>query len=129
MKFGEERSLRRHPGAGVAGSLRTLSHLSLGLSLGLLVGCAAGPPRFDQALMADKGALARNQGVEQAYHVFCPDVLEISIDSHNEPTGGNRENRGMALVSVPSCAILASGQYVIDADGRIDLGRLGRLRV
>jgi len=82
--------------------------------------------------MADKGAIARNQGVEQAYYVFCPDILEISIDSHNEPTGGNRENRGIALVSVPSvpsCSILASGQYAIDADGRIDLGRLGKLRV
>jgi protein involved in polysaccharide export with SLBB domain len=81
--------------------------------------------------MADKGAVARNQGVEQAYHVFCPDVLEITVDSPREPIEG-KGNRQLALASVPavsSSSILASGQYVIDADGRIDLGRLGKLRV
>src|SRR5436309_13160990 len=137
MNFGEGRSLRRHPGAGVAGSLRTLSHLSLGLSLGLLVGCAAGPPRFDQALMADKGAIARNQGVEQAYYVFCPDILEISIDSDyrrvgwaesSRPTWNNRAPIAGA-VGLEDSAHPTKGQYAIDADGRIDLGRLGKLRV
>jgi protein involved in polysaccharide export with SLBB domain len=132
MKFGEGRLLGRLPAAAVASSLRTFTRLSLGLCLGLLVGCAAGPPRFDQALMADNGAIARNQGVELAYHVFCPDVLEITVDSPKEPTGGNKGNRELALVSVPSvasCSILANGRYVIDADGRIDLGPLGKLRV
>jgi protein involved in polysaccharide export with SLBB domain len=122
---------------GLAGSLRTLSRLSLGLSLGLLVGCAAGPPRFDQALMADKGALARNQGVEQAYHVFCPDVLEIRIDSDyrrvgwaesSRPTWNNRAPIA-GVVGLEDSAHPTKGQYAIDADGRIDLGRLRKLRV
>src|SRR5262249_43647181 len=84
-----------------------ISRLTLGLLASLLVGCASGPPRFDQALMADQGAASRNQGVIQAYHVFCPDVLEIRIAGRPE----------------------LSGWRAIDAEGRIDLGRLGRLRV
>jgi protein involved in polysaccharide export with SLBB domain len=136
MKFGEGRSLGQHPGtvAGVSDPgyiMRTLSRLTLGLFFGLLVGCASGPSRFDQTLMADKGAIARNQGVEQAYHVFCPDVLEITIDPSKEPTRG-KGNRQLALVSIPSLSsssIFATGNYAIDADGRIDLGRPGKLRI
>jgi protein involved in polysaccharide export with SLBB domain len=79
----------------------------LGLILGLLVGCASGPPRFDQALMADQGTTTRNQGVVQAYHVFCPDVLEFRAAGRPD----------------------LSGRRAIDSDGRIDLGKLGRLRI
>jgi protein involved in polysaccharide export with SLBB domain len=57
--------------------------------------------------MADQGAAIRNQGVVQAYHVFCPDVLEIRIAGRPD----------------------LSGWRAIDAEGRMDLGRLGRLRV
>jgi polysaccharide biosynthesis/export protein len=84
-----------------------ISRLTLGLLVSLLVGCASGPPRFDQSLMADQGAAERNQGVIQAYHVFCPDVLEIRIAGQPD----------------------LSGWRAIDAEGRIDLGRLGKLRV
>jgi protein involved in polysaccharide export with SLBB domain len=82
--------------------------------------------------MADKDAVGRKQGVEQAYHVFCPDVLQITIDSNKQKTGGDRGNRGMQLVSVASvapCSFFPNGRYVIDTNGRIDLGPLGRLRV
>jgi len=82
--------------------------------------------------MADRGAVGRNQGVEQAYHVFCPDVLQITIDSNKQQTAANRGNRAIQLVSVPSvssCSLLPSGKYAIDADGRIDLGPFGKPRV
>jgi protein involved in polysaccharide export with SLBB domain len=57
--------------------------------------------------MADKGTTSRNQGVVQAYHVFCPDVLLIQVTGRPE----------------------LSGRRAIDPDGRIDLGKLGRLRI
>ncbi len=81
--------------------------LTFGLFVSLLVGCASGPPQFDQALMAEMGSTSRNQGVVQAYHVFCPDVLEIRVTGHPE----------------------LCGRRAIDPDGRIDLGKLGRLRI
>src|SRR5437868_12315301 len=82
MKFGEGWSLGHARRAGGISPLSLFKRLSLELSLSFLVGCAAGPPRLDQALMADRGAVGRNQGVEQAYHLFCPDVLQITIDSN-----------------------------------------------
>jgi len=57
--------------------------------------------------MAYQGAATRNPAVVQAYHVFCPDVLEIRV------------------VGRPDL----SGWRAIDSDGRIELGKLGRLRV
>jgi len=89
MKFGEGWSLAELRPAGNVRSLGpnpklkariAATRVCLGLSLSLLVGCASGPPRFDQALMADRGALGRSEGVEQAYHVFCSDVLQIHVD-------------------------------------------------
>jgi protein involved in polysaccharide export with SLBB domain len=132
MKFGEGWSLGRLRRERGASPLSLLKRLSTGLALSLLVGCASGPPRLDQALMADRGAEGRNHGVEQAYHVFCPDVLQITIDSKKQQTARNRGNRAIQLVSVPSVdsgSFLPSGKYAIDADGRIDLGPLGKLRV
>src|SRR5436305_12192771 len=99
MKFGEGRSSGHSRQASGMSPLSLLKRLSLGLSLSLLVGCASGPPRLDQALMADRGAVSRNQGVEQAYHVFCPDVLQITIDTNEQPTGGNKANRAIHQVS------------------------------
>lgn len=107
MKFGESRALGQSPRAGGLSPLSLPMRLSLGLILSLLVGCASGPPRFDQALMADQGAAKRNQGVVQAYHVFCPDVLDIHVAGRPD----------------------LSGRQAIDADGRIDLGRLGKARI
>jgi len=106
MKFGEGR-LPRQVRNAKSDFGPGISRLTWGLMVSLLVGCASGPPRFDQALLADQGAAVRNQGVIQAYHVFCPDVLEIRIAGRPD----------------------LSGWRAIDAEGRIDLGRFGRLRV
>jgi len=106
MKFGEGR-LPRQVRNAKSDFGPGISRLTLGLTVSLLVGCASGPPRFDQALLADQGTDVRNQGVVQAYRVFCPDVLEIRIAGRPD----------------------LSGWRAIDAEGRIDLGRLGRLRV
>ena len=120
MKFGEGWSRRQvrneksdfpglscNLGFGIWNFGFAILRLTLGLLASLLVGCASGPPRFDQALMADPGAAGRNHGVIHAYHVFCPDILEIRITGRPE----------------------LSGWRAVDAEGRIDLGRLGRLRV
>src|ERR1700732_2197279 len=78
MKFGEGR-LPRQVRNAKSDFGPGISRLTLGLMVSLLVGCASGPPRFDQALMADQGTAVRNQGALQAYHVFCRDLLEIRI--------------------------------------------------
>jgi protein involved in polysaccharide export with SLBB domain len=132
MKFGEGWSSGHERRMKGVRPLSLLKRLSLGLFLSLLVGCASGPPRLDQVLMADKGATGRNRGVEQAYHVFCPDVLQISIDPDEQQTASNRANRATRRVSVPSvgsCSIPSNGTYAIDADGRINLGPLGKVRI
>jgi protein involved in polysaccharide export with SLBB domain len=132
MKFGEGWLLGRPRRAGSVGPLSLLKRLSVGLLFGLVVGCASGPPRLDQALMAEKGAPGRNQGVEQAYHVFCPDILQITLDpdpaiqltSHRSPF-----TTPEPLTDRHSALALSDGRYAIDADGRIDLGWLRKLRV
>jgi protein involved in polysaccharide export with SLBB domain len=104
----------------------------LGLMVSLLVGCAAGPERFDQALMADSGAAGRNQGVAQAYHVFCPDVLETQLQSAEETVGVSSEYAGIRRVSTAvgsSHSIPEKVAYRIEPDGCIDLGPRGKLRV
>ena len=98
------------PGEGRV-SWRTQSRLPvwfwLGLVLWLPAGCAGDRPHLDQALLTDKGAAVRNEGVADVYTVFCPDVLEIAVDGR------------------PGL----SGRRPVIVDGRIDLGYLGRLRV
>jgi protein involved in polysaccharide export with SLBB domain len=75
--------------------------------LASLTGCAMTGPRLDQALLADRGATERNQGVATAYRVGCPDVLEVTAQDRPE----------------------LSGLYAVTADGRIDLGEVGQVRV
>jgi protein involved in polysaccharide export with SLBB domain len=76
------------------------------LLLGLLAGCATVRPHVDRTLMADKDT-ERNAGVAERYAVGCPDVLQVTIADRPE----------------------LSKRYTVGADGRIDLGPLGRLRV
>src|SRR5262249_10499813 len=70
-------------------------------------GCAWGPQHMDQNLMADGGTAARGEGVSEQYVVGCPDVLELAVEGRPD----------------------LSGRRGIGADGRIDLGPLGRVRV
>lgn len=79
----------------------------LGVLLGLLPACALSRPQIDRAVHAEHGTAARSQGVAEAYSVACPDVLDITIIGHPE----------------------LSGRPAVEADGRIALGRLGRIRV
>jgi polysaccharide biosynthesis/export protein len=58
-------------------------------------------------LMADKLAADRIAGVAEHYRVGCPDVLEIAVAGRPE----------------------FGGHYVVEPDGRINLGRYGRIRV
>jgi len=88
-------------------SSRVLSTCGCLLLICLPIGCAASGSHLDKALMADKGATARNEGVAENYLVACPDVLDIS------------------LASRPDIA----GQHRIEPDGCLDLGKLGRVRV
>jgi len=132
MKFGEGWLLGRPRRSGDVSPLSLLGRLSLGLIFSLLVGCASGPPRFDQALMADQGTASRNQGVAQAYHVFCPDVLEIRVRSARETAEVSTEYCGVRRASADpasSPSIPQVGSYAIDPDGRINLGPIGKLRV
>lgn len=78
----------------------------LGLALTCLTGCAH-DFYMDQALLADSGRIARNNGVPESYLVGCPDVLEIHIDG--------RANVG--------------GRCEIGPDGCVDLGQAGKVRV
>src|SRR5947209_11223877 len=75
--------------------------------LASVTGCALTGPHLDQALLADRGAAERNQGIAAAYRVGCPDVLELTAQDRPE----------------------LSGLYAVTADGRIDLGEVGQVRV
>jgi protein involved in polysaccharide export with SLBB domain len=91
---------------GEAGA--TWSRWLLGLLLaGAATGCAASRAHVEKNLRADRAAAARSDGVSEAYLVGCPDVIEIKVPHRVE----------------------LSGQHVVQADGRIDLGDYGRLRV
>jgi protein involved in polysaccharide export with SLBB domain len=79
----------------------------VGVLLSLLAGCAANRGHVDQALLADRGAPARNQGVAEAYAVHCPDLLQVTVAERPEVTGPKP----------------------VGADGRIDLGAAGRPKV
>jgi protein involved in polysaccharide export with SLBB domain len=74
--------------------------------LGLVTGCAAPGPHLDQAIFADNSPARRTELVEH-YQIGCPDVLNTTVAGRPELSGPRR----------------------VGADGRIDLGTLGRLRV
>jgi protein involved in polysaccharide export with SLBB domain len=61
----------------------------------------------DEALLADPGTATRNEGVAEHYPVGCPDVLELGVAGRPDLTGPR----------------------TIGADGEIDLGVAGSVRV
>jgi protein involved in polysaccharide export with SLBB domain len=71
----------------------------------LLAGCATHRGEVDKWLLAE--GPRRHQGVVESYTVACPDVLEVWV--------AGRPDVGGALP--------------VEINGRIDLGRLGKLRV
>jgi len=72
-----------------------------------VAGCVANRPQLDHALMADKGAPVRNEGVAEDYTVGCPDVIELLVEGRPE----------------------LNGRRTVDPDGCMALETLGRLRV
>jgi polysaccharide biosynthesis/export protein len=74
----------------------------------VLAGCVSDQQHVvKRNLMADKLAAERIAGVAEEYQVGCPDVLEIAVAARKE----------------------FNGNYLVEPDGRINLGRYGRLRV
>ncbi len=72
----------------------------------VLAGCF--PNRhLDQALLADRGAAGRNQGVAESYTLACPDVVEVRVVGRSEVTG----------------------RRTIGPDGRIALDKSGPFRI
>jgi protein involved in polysaccharide export with SLBB domain len=79
----------------------------LGVVLCLLTGCAHTGPHVDQAVKADRGGPARNEGVPGQYVVGCPDVLAVSVAGRPD----------------------LAGSAAVGPDGRLNLESLGRPRV
>lgn len=79
----------------------------LTLWLVLSAGCASAGPHLDRDLQANKPRMEPDPQVAACYAVGFPDVLEIRVAGRPE----------------------LSGLKDVGADGRIDLGDLGRLRV
>src|SRR4051812_15357236 len=100
MRAGQGRS------SGRLGSGRTLRYLP-GLLLGFVVGCAPQRPYLDQALLAGRSTPAQQQSIVGDYVLGCPDVLEVVVENRHD----------------------LSGRVTIGADGCIELGTLGKLRV
>jgi polysaccharide export outer membrane protein len=73
----------------------------------LLAGCTCSHAQINRALLAHSDASEQPGNLPQVYTVACPDVLDLRIAGRSQ----------------------LSGPRVIAADGRIDLGELGRLRV
>src|SRR2546430_1870467 len=74
----------------------------------LLAGCTTPRAQVAQALGSTRPApVIREQTVEEAYHIGCPDVVEIAV-------GGMPE---------------VSGEYTVSPEGRIVLTALGNPRV
>jgi protein involved in polysaccharide export with SLBB domain len=79
-----------------------------GLTLScLLAGCLGERAAVDRALMAEQGTASRNQGVVEHYTLRCPDRVILDIARRPE----------------------MSGVRPLGADGRIDMGDMGRLRI
>jgi protein involved in polysaccharide export with SLBB domain len=77
------------------------------VALCLLAGCAHGRSHLDQAVKADQGGPARNEGVTEQYLVRCPDVLAVAVEGRPD---------------LPATA-------AVGPDGRLNLEGLGRPRV
>jgi protein involved in polysaccharide export with SLBB domain len=82
--------------------------ISAGLGLALLSGCLANRQPLDKALLTMPPPQHKSQETAEAYHVGCPDVLEVRFDGSSESSGQ---------------------QLPIGVDGRIDLGSLGKVHV
>jgi protein involved in polysaccharide export with SLBB domain len=67
----------------------------------LTTGCAYEHPHVDRALMAEGGALERNEGVAERYKVSCPDRMEVDVAGRPD----------------------LSGRAAVRPDGRIRLGK------
>lgn len=90
-----------------AGFVRTspvAGGLLLGLAALVLPGCVTDRASVEKNLLKDKHTSRRHEGVAEQYLLGCPDVLEIRVDG-------------------------TSRRCPIEADGRIDLGQYGRVRV
>jgi protein involved in polysaccharide export with SLBB domain len=74
---------------------------------GLLTGCAAQNQHLDQALMAEKPQSTHHADSTDPYRIGCPDVVALTVVGRPELSGPHR----------------------VGVDGRIDLGKLGRVRV
>jgi protein involved in polysaccharide export with SLBB domain len=81
--------------------------LPFALCLVVQAGCALTRPYLDEALLAQPPDPARAQDAAAHYLIACPDVLDVAITGR------------------PDC----SGRRTVTADGRIDLGPVGRVRV
>lgn len=75
--------------------------------VGLGGGCAGDRNLVDNNLKHDRPTEAEALGVAEHYRVGCPDVLDIAVKDRPE----------------------FEGHYTVEPDGRINLGRYGRLRV
>src|SRR5262249_9534566 len=74
-------------------------------ALALTLGCAGDPFNIDRSCRCDCSAQAGE--IAKDYLVYCPDVLELTIDSRPD----------------------LSGIQSVGLDGRISLGSVGLLRV
>lgn len=88
------------------GRLYRLPLLAAAFLMLLPAGCAH-RPSVDRALLAENGTAARNEGVADVYRPGCPDILEVSVAGRPDLTA----------------------TVVLGADGRVELGNLGRVRV
>jgi protein involved in polysaccharide export with SLBB domain len=84
-----------------------LRSYGLAMLLCALAGCAAGKTHIDQAVKAEAGGSARNEGVAEQYQVHCPDVIQVNVAGR------------------PDLVVRSA----IGPDGRIELPGRGRLRV
>ncbi len=78
-----------------------------GLLMIVAAGCASHHSQLEQALLADRDPAAHSADAARLYHVRCPDLLEVQLAG---PGANTRRCR-------------------VSADGRIDLGAAGQLRV
>lgn len=75
--------------------------------LGLLGGCVTNRAQIEQALIAERPPPPQSNSLDSAYHVRCPDVLQVDI------------------ANLPQY----SGTHAVGPDGRIDLGDAGQPQI